>query len=143
MAAWCDSNGLPGCAHWLTLQYNEETSHALKFYQHVLDRGGRVSLQAVATPPSSYASAREVFEKTLAHEREVTAQINDLYALAAKENDFASQSFLNWFVAEQVEEEKVAQEIIDRLRLAGEDGAALLLVDRELGARTAAPASTA
>ena len=135
MAAWCESAGLQGCAHWMMLQYGEESGHALKFYNHVLDRGGHIRLQAVPAPPGGFASALDVFEKTLAHEREVTAEINSLYSLAVKENDFASQTFLNWFVAEQVEEEKAAQDIIDRLRLAGEDGTALLIVDKELAAR--------
>lgn len=141
MAAWCESAGLRGCAHWMMLQYGEETAHALKFYTHVLDRGGQVTLEPVPAPPSRFASALDLFERTLAHEREVTARINDLYALASKENDFASQAFLNWFVNEQVEEEKAAQDIIDRLRLAGEDGAALLLIDRELSTRTTARAA--
>jgi ferritin len=141
MAAWCESAGLQGCSHWLMLQYGEETGHALKFYTHILDRGGEVRLQAVPAPPNSFASALDVFQRTLAHEQEVTGRINELYALAVKENDFASQTFLNWFVAEQVEEEKAAQDIIDRLRLAGEDGSALLIVDKELAGRAGGAAT--
>jgi len=135
MAAYCEANNLPGFANWMQMQFQEELDHAMKFFVFVNDRGGRVLLQAIEQPPAEFASPTDVFEQTLAHEQMVTASINALYKLAVEEGDYASQNFLNWFVTEQVEEEKSASEVLDTLKMIGDQGHALLMLDRELGQR--------
>jgi ferritin len=135
MAAYCESENLPGFAHWMRAQAREETEHAMKFYDFILDRNGRVVLQAIEEPVVEFGSPLEVFERALEHERSVTAMINDLYGLAVRENDYASQTFLQWFVTEQVEEEKNAGDIVETLRMVGDKSEALFLLDRELGRR--------
>ena len=135
MAAYCESMNLPGFAHWMRAQSQEETEHAMKFFDFILDRGGRVVLQAMAQPVVEFGSPLEVFERALEHERKVTAMINDLYGLAVRENDYASQTFLQWFVTEQVEEEKNAGDVVETLKMIGDKSEALFLLDRELGQR--------
>ncbi|MDP9379565.1 MAG: ferritin [Chloroflexota bacterium] len=135
MSAYFEDLSLPGFARWFRLQAEEEREHAMKFYDFIHDRNGRTRLQAIGQPLIEFGSPLGVFEKALAHEQKVTAQINNIYATAVRENDFASQAFLNWFVTEQVEEEKNAQQLIDTLRLIGDRGDALVMLDRELGAR--------
>jgi ferritin len=135
MAAYCESMNLPGFAHWMRAQSQEETEHAMKFYDFILDRGGRVVLQAVEQPVVEFGSPLEVFERALEHERKVTAMINDLYGLAIRENDYASQTFLQWFVTEQVEEEKNTGDVVETLKMIGDKSEALFLLDRELGQR--------
>jgi ferritin len=135
MAAFCEAENLPGFAHWMRAQAREETEHAMKFYDFILDRNGRVVLQGIDGPLVEFGSPLEVFEKALEHERRVTAMINDLYGLAARENDYAGQTFLQWFVTEQVEEEKNAGEVLETLRMVGDKSEALFLLDRELGQR--------
>jgi ferritin len=137
MAAYFDAINLPGFARWMKVQFQEEQGHALKFYDFIYDRGGRVILQAIAQPPVEFKSPRDVFEQTLAHEQKVTAAINNLYKLAAAEGDYASQTFLDWFVTEQVEEEKNAADILGVLDRVGDSGQALIMLDRELGQRQA------
>ena len=136
MAAYCESANLPGFAHWMRTQSQEEMEHAMKFYDFILARNGRVVLQAMDQPVVDFVSPLEVFEQALEHEREVTAMINDLYGLAVRENDYASQAFLQWFVTEQVEEEKNAGDVVDTLKMVGEKSESLFLLDRELGGRT-------
>lgn len=135
MAAYCDSITRPGFAHWMRVQAQEEVEHAMKFYTYVYDRGGNVALQAIGQPPADFRSELDVFEKTLAHERKVTARINDLYALAARENDYASQSFLQWFLDEQVQEERDASQIVEMLKMIGDSKNGLFMLDHELGER--------
>ncbi len=135
MAAYCDSITRPGFAHWMRVQAQEEVEHAMKFYTYVYDRGGKVALQAIGQPPADFRSELDVFEKTLAHERKVTARINDLYALAVRENDYASQSFLQWFVDEQVQEERDASQIVEMLKMIGDSKNGLFMLDHELGER--------
>lgn len=135
MSAWCESANLPGFAHWFRMQADEEREHALRFFTQVVDRGGRVALEAVEAPPADYGSAREAFEQALGHEQKVTAMIDALFATAQEENDYASQVFLQWFVQEQVEEEKQASEIVRALAAVGDEPVSLLMLDRELGAR--------
>ena len=145
MAAYCESINLPGFAHWMLLQAEEEREHAMKFYRFIHDRGGRVILPAIPQPPSEFASPAALFEQALAHEQEVTTMIHHLYGRAVDEGDYPSQVFLQGFVAEQVEEEKTASALVETLRMVGEDKVGLLMLDRELGARTAAdglPASS-
>lgn len=137
MAAWFDSTGFPGMARWMHAQSAEETQHALKFYQFVLDRDGRVELGSLAAPKSDFESVTAAFNAGLAQEREVTASINKLYALAMDEKDFASLPLLDWFITEQIEEESTFSQILDDLKLAGDSAQAILFLDRELGARGA------
>lgn len=135
MAAYCESANLPGFARWMRAQSREETGHAMKFYDFILDRNGRVVLQAIDGPVVEFGSPLEVFERALEHEQKVTTMINDLYGLAVRENDYASQTFLQWFVTEQVEEEKNAGDVVETLRMVGDSKEALFLLDRELGLR--------
>lgn len=135
MAGSFEVANLTGFAHWMREQAKEETNHAMKFFDFLLDRGDHARLQAIDAPPYAFRSPLDTFEQALEHEKEVTSLIHDLYGLAVRENDYAAQVMLNWFVAEQVEEEKSATEIVERLRMAGEDSAALLLLDAELRER--------
>lgn len=135
MSAYCEGRNLVGFAHWLRLQSQEETAHALRLFDLVLDRGGQVLLQAIEAPAADFESPLDVMQRVLAHEQQVTALLSELYDLAARENDHTTQAQLQWFLTEQVEEEKTAGTIVDQLKLIGGQGSALLLLDRELGAR--------
>lgn len=135
MSGYFESVNLPGFARWMRVQYGEELEHALKFFDFVNDREGRVVLKAIGQPPSDFQSPLDAFQQALEHEREVTGMINQLYALALKENDYPAQVLLQWFISEQVEEEKNASNIVEQLKMIGNNGSALLILDRELGAR--------
>jgi ferritin len=137
MAAYSEDANLPGLAHWMQLQAQEEVMHAIKFFNYVNERGGRVVLHAIDQPPVEFESPLDIFEKTLEHEQHVTALIHNLYGLAVKENDYASQMMLHWFIEEQVEEESTAGHILETLRMIGDNSNALLMLDRELGGRAA------
>ena len=135
MAAYFDAANLPGFAHWMKVQFQEEQAHAFKFYDFVNDRGGQVLLQAIGQPPVKFQPPLAAFEKALAHEEKITGHINDLYALATEEKDTASQGLLQWFIDEQVEEEKNAGDIVDMLKKIGDSYQSLIMLDRELGQR--------
>jgi len=135
MSAWFETEGLPGMAQWMRAQAAEELAHAEKVYQFILDRGGRIDLGPIEAPRTDFAGAIDVFRMSLAQEQAVTASINDLYAMAVDLKDFASLPLLDWFVAEQVEEEATVGQIIDDLDRAGDAGHTILMLDRELGAR--------
>lgn len=137
MAAYLDSITLPGMAHWMKLQAQEEVAHAMKFYTFINDRGGRVELQSIDQPPVEFESPLDIFERALAHEQKITGNINDLYALAIEEKDYPSQLLLQWFIDEQVEEERNAGDIVEILKRIGDEGHALLMLDKELGQRQA------
>jgi ferritin len=137
MAAHFESKTLAGFANWLRIQAKEELGHAMKFYDFILERGGEVTLKAIDQPPSSWKSNLEAFEQVLAHEQKVTKNIHDLYELALKEKDYPSQVMLQWFIEEQVEEEKNATEIIEKLKMIEAHGTAVLMLDHELGEREA------
>lgn len=137
MSAFCESLNLRGLAHWMRMQSREEVSHAMKLFDYSHDRSGRVLLQAIPAPAADYQSPLEMMEEALAHERKVTALINNLYALAVKENDYATQVHLQWFISEQVEEEKNAADLVERLKMIGDSKPGLLLLDRELSGRRA------
>jgi ferritin len=140
MAAYVESETFKGIAHWLQLQAQEELAHAMKFYNFIYDRGGRVELAAIEGPKTSWKSLLDVFENVYEHECKVTGLINDLVDLALAEKDHASNAFLQWFVNEQVEEEATAQEIVDKMKLASESkgnkGGMIYMIDKELGSRT-------
>ena len=135
MAAYFESENLPGFAAWMRHQTNEEMEHAMKFYGYVNDRGGRVLLDAIAKPEAEFNGPTDVFEKTLAHEQYITGCIHDLFSMAVEEKDYASYSVLQWFVDEQVEEEDTAGAILETLKRIGDKGQGLIMLDRQLGAR--------
>ena len=135
MAAQFESQNLKGFAHWMEVQAKEESGHALRFFKFVNDRGGRVTLKGIDAPPESFASPLAAFEAALVHERKVTGLIHKLVDGAQSEKDHASAAFLQWFVTEQVEEEASAQEIVGKLRMAGDSAQGLLMLDGILGQR--------
>lgn len=137
MAAHFESANLPGFARWMRLQSREEVSHALRIFDFIHERGGRVTLQALDRPPAEFQSPLDAFQKVLEHERKITETIHRLYELAAREDDYPTQVMLQWFITEQVEEERSAGEVVEKLRMIGDQGAALLMLDRELGEREA------
>jgi ferritin len=137
MAAYLGDANLDGFAHWMRIQSEEETEHADKFFHFVLERGERPHLAALPEPGQKFGSVEEVFAKALEHEQKVTAAINRLYEMASAEKDYASLPLLQWFVAEQVEEEANVTRILERLKLTSGQAAGLLVLDRELGARKA------
>lgn len=136
MANNFEAAGRKGVANWFRIQFKEEFAHAQIFINYLNARGGRVTLAPIAEVPQEWESPLEAFTKTLEHERHVTSLIHNLYALAEAEQDFATRQMLNWFVAEQVEEEETAQDIIDDFSLVGNDGTGIYHIDAELGKRT-------
>jgi ferritin len=135
MSAWAAFKGYFGTAAWLSIQAEEEKGHAKKMSDYLADQGDRPVFAAIAEPPAEFASVADVFEKTLEHEQKVTASIGKLVDLAASEKDHATGIFLQWFVTEQVEEEKNVSEILQRLQLVGGSVGALFYLDKELGKR--------
>jgi ferritin len=135
MSAYFEAEGLPGFASWMRKQSKEEREHALKFFDYVHDRGGRVVLQPVGEVASAFESPLDVFKKAYEHECKVTASIKNIYEVAGNEKDYATQVMLHWFLEEQVEEEKNATDVIDMLERVGSSGQGLLMADRQLGAR--------
>ncbi len=136
MSAYFNSAGLPGFSNWMEIQAAEEFSHAKKLYDYIHERGGTVKLMPVEGPPTQWESAREVFEETLKHEQKISGLINDLVDLSIAEKDHATNQMLQWFVGEQVEEEANATGILDQLRLIGDSGNGMFMIDRELGGRS-------
>jgi ferritin len=138
MAAWFEQTPYSGFASWMFNQSREETMHALKFYQYVVDRDAKVELETIAKPKTDFKSPLDVFQQSLKQEQKVTQQINDLFEVAEQVKDHASKNLLLWFLNEQMEEEKTVRDMLDRLKLAGTDPASLLVLDREAGSRQAA-----
>jgi ferritin len=136
MSAYCECQKFTGAARWLRLQSQEEHMHAMKLFDFVLARDRSVELLAIDRPKTDFRSVAEVFERALEQEQEVSRQIDNLYETAFNEKAFAAVAELQWFLTEQVEEEKVAREIVKKLTMVGSDAASLLDMDRELGART-------
>lgn len=139
MSSRFEEMNLPGAANWMRIQWQEETAHAMKFFDHLIRRGAYPELQSLEKPEVSFSTATEAFQQVLKHEQHVTKLIHELYELAVEEKDYPLQPLLHWFIDEQVEEEEAAEAIIDSLRLAGDSGQGLLMIDRELGARSYAP----
>jgi len=135
MAAYFEDMGLSGFANWMKVQYQEESAHSIKFFNYLTERGGRVTLKAVAQVPVDFNGVVDVFEKTLAHEIHVTSLINNLIDVSIKASDHASQSFLKWFIDEQVEEEANVEKILQTLKLINGQGNGIFMMDRELGQR--------
>jgi len=130
MAAYFERNAFDGFSKWMHLQSEEEHTHAMKFYQYLIDRGGVARIPSIPAPEWNFDSVIKVFEASLDQEREVTRHIYDLYKIAQNESDFATVSFLKWFVDEQVEEEKNVSDMIDKLKMAQGNPDSLLLLDR-------------
>ncbi|MDZ4746763.1 MAG: ferritin [bacterium] len=135
MASWFTENSLQGFAHWMRIQWHEETMHATKLYDFVHGRGASVTLLALDAPDRKFKNALEVFESVRKHEVAITARINELYELAVNEKDLPLQIVLQWFINEQVEEESQVIEIIEHLKMVGSDGPAIYLLDRQMASR--------
>jgi ferritin len=135
MSGYFADKNLPGFAAWLRYQEKEEREHGMKLYDYLVDRGGHVALKAIAAPHSEWKSSLEVFKEVQSHEATVTASINALYELALKEKDYPTQVLLQWFITEQVEEEKNAAEVVQQLELIDAHGTAVLMLDHQLGKR--------
>jgi ferritin len=135
MAAYFEDKNLPGFANWMHIQADEEREHAMKFYDHILQRGGKVQLKAIDAPKTEWSSTLEVAEEVAAHEAKVTASIYSLYELALKEKDYPAQVMLQWFITEQVEEEKNAAEIVANLKMIEAHETAVLMLDHRLSKR--------
>ncbi len=140
MSAYCQAQNFLGCAGWLRVQSEEEYGHAMKLFDFLLDRNAQVELKALGEPTIEFASVAAVFDTALKQEQEVSKQIDALYELAFKEKTFAALVELQWFLTEQIEEEKTAREIVAKFRMVGKDPAGLLELDREMGIRTSASA---
>lgn len=136
MSAYFESQNLKGFANWMRVQAMEEMFHADKFFKFLNNRGGRVLLQAIAAPKTQWGSIEEVIQETLQHERHVTARIHNLAELSMTEKDFATKTFLDWFVNEQVEEEASVDEILHNVKMASHSQQTLFMLDRELATRT-------
>jgi len=136
MSAWFQAQGLSGFANWMKIQYKEELTHAMKFFDYVHERNGRVLLEPIAEVDQKFDGIIDAFEKTLAHEQKVTGLINNLVDVAVAASDHATQSFMQWFVNEQVEEEATVNGILDDLRLINGQGNGLFLLNREMATRT-------
>lgn len=135
MSMYFESVDMSGAAVWMNSQAMEEVEHAKKFMDYVNERGGRVILEAIERPPMEWESIQDAFEAALAHEEKVSSLINDLVQLAREENDYMTDNFLQWFVAEQVEEEASVGEVVRKLKLAGDSGGGIFMIDNELGRR--------
>ncbi|KUG20379.1 MAG: ferritin [Methanomicrobiaceae archaeon] len=136
MSAYFESTGLRGFAHWMRVQAREELGHAMKLYDHLVDRGYRITLLPIDAPPGEWNSPEQVFFETYEHEQKVTGLIDGLMQIAREENDGASQQMLRWFVDEQEEEEESALGALEKVRAAGGESERLAALDRELGQRT-------
>ena len=141
MSGYAADEGLNGISTWFSAQAQEEVSHAQKFYAYMNSQGKRVILEAIDKPPADFDGATGLFEGALEHEQKVTALINGLVDTARDDKDHATEIFLQWFVTEQVEEEENVNEILGKLKLAGDKGGGLFMIDRELGTRTFTPSA--
>ncbi len=132
MASWADKNGYSGSAKFLYEQAEEERLHMLKLFHYTNERGGHAIVTASEAPPAEFNSVSEVFKQVLEHEQYITESINDLVGVCIDEKDFTTNSFMQWFVNEQIEEEANAQKILDRLNLLGDDRARMYIFDRDM-----------
>jgi ferritin len=141
MAAWLHSKALDGMGHWMRVQAHEEMLHAMKFFNHLIDRGGKVTLKDLKQIKVQWKSPLEVFQDALDHEKFISKKINDLMSIARQEKEFASEPLLAWFTNEQIEEESNASKITEQLEMVGADKSGLLMLDRELAGRVYPPGS--
>jgi ferritin len=138
MSTYCNAENFFGCSKWLRVQAKEELGHGMKLFDYVQHRGGQVTLQEIEKPNIGHKNLLEVFKDVLAHEEKVTGLIHKLYEAAVKENDYASQIELQWFITEQVEEEQTASTIVEQLKMIGDNKAALFMMDKEMASRSEA-----
>jgi ferritin len=136
MSSYAETEGLKGISVWFKVQYHEEMVHSMKFYEYILKKGGKVALKQIDSPDTTFDGPLDLFKKALNHEEYITESIDKLVDLAIAENEHATKTFLDWYVTEQVEEEQNVTEIIQTLKMIGDNKAALFLYDKELGART-------
>ena len=141
MAAYCHAQGQPGMGKWFEVQFKEEQDHAKILFNYVISRNGKVDLRPIEAVPTEWNGILNVFESSLRHEQSITESINKLFALTSEENDYATQSMLQWFIDEQVEEEENVQTIIDKLKMIKDNVYGIYMIDKELGQRTYNPAS--
>ncbi|MBW7847884.1 MAG: ferritin [Bacteroidales bacterium] len=139
MAIWCEVNGYPGAASFLFRQADEERMHQLKLVHYVNDRGGKAVLMALTAPETHFDSLSHVFKQVMEHEQYITASINDLFEVAMNEKDYTTGNFLQWYINEQIEEEKTMSTILDKINLIGNEHGGLFHIDKELGLMAAAP----
>lgn len=139
MAAYFEDQDLPGFANWMRIQAQEELSHAMKFYDYLVRRGGRAVMADIEAPQNEWESATTVFEHVYEHEQMVTGLINKLVDLALELKDHATHNFLQWFVAEQVEEEESASGVLQKVKLASESKSGIYMLDQELAQRVFHP----
>jgi len=142
MVAYLNAEGLDGMAAWMTVQTQEEIAHAMRFFNHLSERGGRVELLPLAQPQKEWASPLEAFKAAYGHEQFISGTIDKLVKIAEEENDNPAKIMLQWFVSEQVEEEDSTRKVVELLERIGDSGHGLVMVDRELGARPAAAPSS-
>lgn len=135
MSSYCNTIGLPGFSHWMRMQYEEENMHVTKMCDYILNQGGALHLKAIQEPEQEFGIPLDVMKKTLEHEQMITGLINKLMDLAVEERDYATQTFLQWYVTEQVEEESNVNDILAPLRMVGEDKGGLMMIDQQLSAR--------
>ena len=135
MSSYCNKLGMPGAEHWFRMQYDEEVLHMTKMFDYVMQHGGDARLLQIDEPPHEFGTILDVFEASLAHEQFVTMSINEMLDVAVNEKDHATQVFLQWYITEQVEEESNVEEIVQRLKLAGDNGGALMMIDDRLAQR--------
>lgn len=141
MAAYFEARNLKGFSNWMRIQSAEENLHGMKFFNYILQKGGKVTLTQINAPKVEWKGIPEVFADTLKHEQKITGLINKLVEAAIAEKDYATHTFLQWFVTEQVEEEANVEEIIQKIEMIGDNKSGLYMLDNELGSRTASPAS--
>ena len=139
MSAYFESINLKGCANWMRVQTQEELVHTMKFYDYLIERGGKVLLSSIESPPTEWPSPLAIFENAYQHEQKVTGLINELVDLAIAEKDHATNNFLQWFVSEQVEEEASADEVVQKIKLMGDARGGIFMLDRELAQRVFTP----
>jgi ferritin len=137
MALWFESKNWKGFSHWMRLQAQEETSHGYKILEFMNSREGHVTLEAIPAPKTEWKAVLEVMEQTYKHEQGITANINEIFSMARKDEDFATESFLKWYLDEQVEEEAHTKEILENVRMLGESKGSMFMLDKQLGKRAA------
>jgi len=138
MASWAERAGYPGAAEWLYAQTEEERLHMLKLVHYLNDRGGKAEIASLDAPPALFKSLLDVFQQVLKHEEFISGSINELYAVCVKEKDFTTANYLQWYINEQIEEEKTVRGLLDQLNLAGTDNGGPFFMDKELGVKAAA-----
>lgn len=135
MAAWLESNSYDGMAHWMRIQAHEEMEHAMRFFNHIIERGEKITLLDLKQLKTDWGSVKEIFDDAYEHEKFITSRINTCMTAVREEKEYASEGILNWFVEEQIEEEANTSKIVDQIKMIGNEGKGIYMLDKELGAR--------